>query len=360
MAQTPQNRGRKWRVRHPDTRDWCSFDTEVEARHQLIRWQAEALDQDTRQRQQQGSGPTLRDYREQTWLPMRRRQVTSQSYRAGNDYWNNWLADWPLADMRLRRITTDDVREWLAAIEDAGATPHNMSSARMHLSAIFTAIAAESKPWRRDNPVLKVPEVVLPVPVRHLTSWTDVQKLMQQSEHYALMWRTIAEAGLRSAEACGLTVDCLLALDTSEPTLHVRQVTERGSKVTRPDTKGRGQDSGRYVPISTDLARALQAHVAGRQTTARVFLSVQGDAMNYGNLWRVTDTAVRAAGLTYDDGKQLTLHSLRHYACTAWFDAHCPPQAIREWMGHSSLATTMRYAHTTPAAAAIARGISRG
>jgi len=99
--------------------------------------------------------------------------------------------------------------------------------------------------------------------------------------------------------------------------------------------------------------------VAGRRRTARVFTSPEGQALEYANLRRrVFNVAVEQAGLA-DEDDRLTMHDLRHYACTAWLDEGISAHQVMRWMGHGDVRVTMRYAHETGAAAQAARGMVR-
>jgi len=45
--------------------------------------------------------------------------------------------------------------------------------------------------------------------------------------------------------------------------------------------------------------------------------------------------------------ERVSLHSLRHTACTNLITAGVPVEAVRLFMGHSSLVVTQRYIHVT-------------
>jgi len=60
--------------------------------------------------------------------------------------------------------------------------------------------------------------------------------------------------------------------------------------------------------------------------------------------------AQRRAGLTVTGG----LHMLRHTFCSRLAMAGAPALAIKELAGHTSLTTTMRYMHLSPAAKSAA------
>lgn len=360
--QTPQRHGKRWRVRAPHTRDWVAFDTREAAETQLDRWRMDARRGQFRARQDTVAGQTLDQFRS-VWLLDREHQVTAAyAYRQSTE-WNNWVRPY-LGARRLRTLSVDDMLDWVRDIRAAGASPHAQMNARVTLSAVLRA-AANRGLMPAGNPLaargadgkLLVPYPVLPATRARSATWDEVQLLMKANRAHALLWRTIAEVGLRASEAAGLTTDSLRGLDTDSPYIAVYQVAEPDGTL-RANTKS--MDShGRDVPISTDLAAALAKHTAGRRGRQRVFLSPRGKRWTYRNLADLFSRVREAAGLA-DDDNRITLHDLRHHACTTWFDAGIPPQAIQRWMGHARLETTMRYAHTTDMAASLARAIVRG
>ena len=49
-----------------------------------------------------------------------------------------------------------------------------------------------------------------------------------------------------------------------------------------------------------------------------------------------------------EDDKQFVIHMLRHTCCTRLIEAGVDLRSVMEWMGHSSLDITQRYAHFIP------------
>ncbi len=48
------------------------------------------------------------------------------------------------------------------------------------------------------------------------------------------------------------------------------------------------------------------------------------------------------------DDRQFVIHMLRHTCCTRLLGAGVDIRSVMEWMGHSSMQITQRYAHFIP------------
>jgi site-specific recombinase XerD len=78
---------------------------------------------------------------------------------------------------------------------------------------------------------------------------------------------------------------------------------------------------------------------------AAVLLGEGGKAVRRRDLSQWLGAAQKQAGVKLTDGP----HILRHTFCSHLAMRGAPPKAIQELAGHSSLTTTLRYMHLSPA-----------
>lgn len=97
----------------------------------------------------------------------------------------------------------------------------------------------------------------------------------------------------------------------------------------------------RRVPMTDALIVALKAirHLKG----SLVFSNEDGSPMSLWQFHERLGGACRRAGL-----RTITWHSLRHSFGSQLAIAGTPLRQIQEWMGHSTITMTMRYAHLAP------------
>jgi hypothetical protein len=121
----------------------------------------------------------------------------------------------------------------------------------------------------------------------------------------------------------------------------------RGGGCSSSRTPGEGSWStpksrkGRSVPLSEPLAAALKAarHLKGDL----VFSQADGSPLTLWHLHGALIRASRKAGL-----RLLRWHDLRHSFASNLVSGGTPLRQVQEWLGHSTIVMTMRYAHLAP------------
>lgn len=119
-------------------------------------------------------------------------------------------------------------------------------------------------------------------------------------------------------------------IDLSHNVITIDQTTSKSKKQRR-------------IPINEILRKVLLELKLRSRDSAFLFLNSDGlpykrqDSLN-----RAFHLALEKARIT-----KLRFHDLRHTAATRMVEANVPIVAVKEILGHSSLETTMRYAHPT-------------
>jgi site-specific recombinase XerD len=97
----------------------------------------------------------------------------------------------------------------------------------------------------------------------------------------------------------------------------------------------------RKVPLTQSLERALREirHAKG----PRVFCNPDGSPLTLWQLHERLWSACRRAGL-----RRIRWHDCRHSFASQLIMAGTPLRQVQEWLGHSTITMTMRYAHLAP------------
>ena len=140
------------------------------------------------------------------------------------------------------------------------------------------------------------------------------------------------KAGLRQGELRALRWE---ALDLIEGMVHVRRSAWK-NHISSPKS-----NRFRSVPLTEQTVQALKAHRHLRGEL--VFCKEDGSLLTYtGMRWPLWRTC-RRAGL-----RRIGWHTLRHSFASHLAMRGASLVAIKELLGHSSITTTMRYAHLCP------------
>lgn len=283
----------------------------------------------------------------------------------------NHLEQGPIADMRLDKLRPTDVEALVVTLRKRYAD----STVR----SIYTVLRAGLDGAVRDgllasNPATKVQRPRVEQDESRVLTPSEVSELLAKartSRYYACVL-IMAHTGLRRGEAAALRwVD----IDFAKRELRVAHTLARVDgtlTLTTPKTR----KSRRRVPMTAELIDALReqrqrqreerlragAVWAGRDDM--VFTNELGDYVSPTNLLPVVQEAAKAAGL----GDDVTPHTLRHSAATAWLEAGIHIRAVADLLGHTSITTTGNlYGHTTPHQArsavdalALAMGVPKG
>lgn len=242
--------------------------------------------------------------------------------RSGERY-RYWLNHWTraLGDLDAAALTADHIRTWrrdqLPRLKPS--TINDITSALYRLFAYHgIPLPQRLRPLRANN-----------ARTRFLTP-QDEERLREQLS--AGQWLPVALAihsGLRRSEQF-----CLTRNDIRDGFLHVR------------DSKN---GSARFVPlnrVSRTVVTTLLAEEVPAPGTPWLFPSpyypgrhINGDSFSQ----RVFKPALRRAGI-----EDFRWHDLRHTFASRLVQRGAPIDRIARLLGHSTLTTTLRYAHLAP------------
>jgi integrase len=281
---------------------------------------------------------SLREFSE-SWLDGRRVRPTTL---ARDEAYIKSLILPAFGNRNLNRLTTDDVRRWIAELEGAGRAPSTVRKAyqllgQMIRQAVDDGRLARSPLPRRPNlptPDHEEMKIITPAQVHGLAQAIDPR--------YRVMVLTAAYTGLRWGETAGLQ---LPNVDLLRRNLRVAgTLVEVSGQVSLgpPKTKR----SARKLSISSTLADEIGTHI-GRYPDPGgwIFSAPEGGPIRATN-WRrrVWAPAVAEVGL-----EPLRFHDLRHTHASMLIAQGEHPKVIAERLGHSSITVTLDvYGHLMP------------
>ena len=222
-------------------------------------------------------------------------------------------------DTPLSEITFDMALEAVEAWEEEGNGGQTVNHKISHLSKMLDT--AMKQGWIKAKPMLPRRK-----PGSHRVRWMDEQEeaqalaMCRQLELHDLYDLIVVavDTGFRRSELLGLKRN-----DYVNGMLHLHA----GQTKT---------DKARAVPVTQRVAEVL--HRRGNQLK---FFDITFHQLR--RMWWELKTAM---GLE-EDG-QFCVHMLRHTCASRMVQRGVPLAVVQAWMGHSSITTTMRYAHLAP------------
>lgn len=238
----------------------------------------------------------------------------------------------------LRTLTGEDVAELRATLSKT-LSPKSVSNVCGTLSKMMSCAVAWG--YRDENPAKGASSPPRKTS-REIKFWTqvEVEVALADTEDRPVHRATIALgclAGLRAGEMCGLDWS---AVNLEAGKIRVAQQYSSG-RVMLPK-----HDKVRVVPIPGRLVGILR-RLPRRLHSDHVITNDAGERRSPQDLWLRIQQVIRRTGVP-----RISVHGLRHTYASHLVMRGVPLLAVKEYLGHSSMHTTMRYAHLQPDALA--------
>lgn len=234
-----------------------------------------------------------------------------------------------------QEVTHRMIRVWMGEMLDAGTGNRSVTRKVASLSAYFRYLRKSG--LATQNPVTKVKspkfEKKLPAFLKH----DSIGQLFDGLEFGADFEGTRDAAVLEVLYSCGLRRSELVGLQ-------FRDVDFLNSTVK---VMGKGRKE-RLVPLGRYAAKAMKSYMqacdeAGLDYRGNFFLKSDGEPMYDRLVHRIVDKYLKqVSSLT-----KTSPHVLRHTFATHLLDRGADLNAIKEMLGHTSLAATQVYVHNT-------------
>ena len=239
------------------------------------------------------------------------------------------------AELDFARVDADVVRNWMVNLMDNGRAPTSVNRKLSSLRSFYRFLL-KSKVVSVD-PMLKVvgPKKKKPLPsfVREKDMDRLLDELLYDESFEGCRDRTILEmfyaTGMRRSE--------LIGLNDADVDLSAKLIKVTGKR-----------NKQRLIPFGDELAEDLLNYIKVRnetlsQGTEAFFVLKNGARMYSEAIYRLVRRYLSGVVTL----KKRSPHVLRHTFATAMLNGKAELRAVKELLGHESLATTEVYTHTT-------------
>lgn len=234
----------------------------------------------------------------------------------------------------LQEITAGMIRSWLAELKEDEITAKSINRKISSLKSFF-------KYQLKTGAVAKTPmtTVVAPKIAKRLPAFVQEQQLDTLFNHVAFSddWAGRTERlVLELFYATGMRLSELIQL----------KVTQLDPAYSQIKVLGKGNKE-RIVPVATTLMQQLKQYVeekpAEHTGTPHVFITAKGKPLQPRTVYQFVKDKLSLVTTT----QKKSPHILRHSFATHLMNNGADLNAVKELLGHSSLAATQVYTHNT-------------
>lgn len=236
---------------------------------------------------------------------------------------------------------SDVVRRWLLAELQRGVAPHTMRHRMSSLRSFYRYLMETGECSANPAAAVRNPKVAKPLPT--FVKEREMERLFDGDtfgdgfggRRDRLLLLLLYSTGIRAAELLGLTV--------ADINLAAGELRVTGKR-----------DKQRVVPFGAELSDALRAYMEERAALLRtaaggspaaeaLFVRDDGSPLRYTDMRNI----VRRQLAMVSTQKKKSPHVLRHTFATVMLNNGADLEAVRQLLGHESLAATEVYTHTT-------------
>ncbi|MCR4764879.1 MAG: tyrosine recombinase XerC [Bacteroidaceae bacterium] len=238
-------------------------------------------------------------------------------------------------ELQLKEVNPNTIREWIVLMMDKGMSASSINRKLSALRSFYKYLLKQG--GITTDPMRKIsgPKKKKPLPV--FVKEKEMDRLLDDIDFEdsflghrdRLIIQLFYETGMRLAELVGLNDEDV----------------DFSAKVIKVTGKRNKQ---RIIPFGDELAKAMQDYLEERNQTVAAesgaFITKENGARisrsNVQNIVKVNLSKVTTV-------KKRSPHVLRHSFATSMLNHEAELGAIKELLGHESLATTEVYTHTT-------------
>lgn len=264
-------------------------------------------------------------------IEQRKSPHTVEAYERDVRSFAAWLTDNSNKEFDASSVTPNDIRAWIGTEADRGFSATTLRRKTQSLRAFFR--------WGRQRGIFSsnpAADVTLAKKRKKLPDFIkidDMESILEQDindftdRRRHIVMEILYSLGLRRAE--------LLSLTDSDIDFHSQEIKVTGKR-----------NKQRMLPLPDKLAQHIKAWQKERDSRypelqePRPLIAGPHGPISKNQLYRIVKE-----GLLPTSNRKKSPHTLRHSFATAMVNEGADLDAVREMLGHASLATTQIYTH---------------
>lgn len=232
----------------------------------------------------------------------------------------------------LESINAAIIRTWLAGLKEENYTAKSINRKISTLKSFFKFLLREGVVEITPMGIINAPKTSKRLPV--YVEEKDMETLLKYTE-FSDDWKGLTEKMiLQLFYATGMRISELINLKISQFDASYSQVKVLG--------KGNKE---RIIPLNKQLVNALQVYISNRpaNTAENIFINKTGKPLIARSVYNLVKKHLALVTTI----KKKSPHILRHSFATHLVNNGAELNAVKELLGHSSLAATQVYTHNS-------------
>ena len=239
------------------------------------------------------------------------------------------------AELDFTRVDAGIVRNWMVNLMDNGRTATTVNRKLSSLRSFYRFLL--KRKVVSVDPMVKVVGPKKKKPLPSFVREKDMDRLLDESLYDEGFEGCRDRAILEMFYATGMRRSELIGLDVADVDLSAKLIKVTGKR-----------NKQRLIPFGDELAEGLLEYIKVRnetllQGTEAFFVLKNGERMYPEAVYRLVRRYLSGVVTL----KKRSPHVLRHTFATAMLNGKAELRAVKELLGHESLATTEVYTHTT-------------
>jgi integrase/recombinase XerC len=239
------------------------------------------------------------------------------------------------AELDFTRVDADVVRNWMVSLMDDGRTATTVNRKLSSLRSFYRFLL--KRKVVSVDPMVKVVGPKKKKPLPSFVREKDMDRLLDESLYDEGFEGCRDRAILEVFYATGMRRSELIGLDVADVDLSAKLIKVTGKR-----------NKQRLIPFGDELAEDLLGYIKVRNETLlqgaeAFFVLKNGERMYPEAVYRLVRRYLSGVVTL----KKRSPHVLRHTFATAMLNGKAELRAVKELLGHESLATTEVYTHTT-------------
>lgn len=262
---------------------------------------------------------------------------TLSAYRSDLDQFAAFLAARPEGALSPAEAERNDLREWIAELSDGGLTKRSIARKMASLRSFYKYLVRRGHIPKNPATQLVTPRKERRLP--DLLTEPEAGRVLDAEPAGDSPQEVMEQAVLELFYSSGLRVSELAGIRLADLDLAGSQVRVmgKGAKQRIVPVGGRAQQA-----LVRWLERRPEMSVQGKEDEGFLFLSSKGSKAYREQMYRI----VRRR-LSVSEVRCKSPHTLRHSFATHLLDHGADLRVVKELLGHSSLAATQVYTHTS-------------